>query len=211
MDSFITALIFLIISAVAAWYKKKQGGREEGAEESEMQRPFTRPEQSRPTAGSPPPLKPTSWEEELRRLLEGETQTTPPPRRPVSPPPVVRLPAPIPAPSPVLARPVSVPQASVPPLAVPKMEEITRRDLGRLEEARRVYDRASQLDKSVSQHIERVSGEQVKLTTVTHKQVSPEVAQVISLFKSPQAARQAVIASIIFSPPKALEQNEPAF
>jgi hypothetical protein len=91
------------------------------------------------------------------------------------------------------------------------MEEISKRNLGKLEESSRAYLRASQLDKTVAQHINRVPSEPVKLTTVVHKQISPEVAQVVSLFKNPRAARQAVIASIILGPPKGMEENAPSF
>jgi hypothetical protein len=80
-----------------------------------------------------------------------------------------------------------------------------------MDESRRAYDRASQLDKKMSEHIQLVPGQHVQTTSVTHRTASPEVTQVISLFKSGRTARQAVIASIILGPPKALDQSPAPF
>ena len=66
---------------------------------------------------------------------------------------------------------------------------------------------ASQLDKTAASRIERVPGQEVQLTAVIRRPVSPEVMQVVALFKSPSAARQAVIASVIFGPPRAFEEQ----
>jgi hypothetical protein len=210
MESFLTALVILVISAVATWFKKRtQGDRgREGGRVGELQPPsqINRPAGQRPVV-SRPPQRPASWEEELRRLLEGETtasQSAPP-----APPPVVVPPVPRPAvvPPPIRVRPVVNRPVYVPPVEAAPTFEIPKRQLGSLEESRKAYERASQLDKTVAQHIDRVQGAPVKLTTVTHKELSPEVAQVVSLFKNPGTARRAVIASVILGPPKGLEES----
>jgi hypothetical protein len=74
-----------------------------------------------------------------------------------------------------------------------------------MEESKRAYERASQLDMAVSAHIEKIPGEHVKPTTVLRRSPPADLAQAVSLFKNSRTARQAVIASIILGPPRALE------
>jgi hypothetical protein len=173
-----------------------------------------RPDPSRPR----PAPGPTSWENELRRLLDSQGQSpAPPPARlpqPVAPPPtprIVTVPRPVPviieAPAPMPAarvRPVLIPPPLPPGLKQPNQP------LATLSESQQAYTRASQLDKSAAARIERVPGQEVQLTKVIREQASPEIAQVVSLFKNPKAARQAVIASIIFGSPRAFEEQTSA-
>ena len=76
-----------------------------------------------------------------------------------------------------------------------------------MRESRTAYERASQLDAKVSAHIDQVPGQRVLATVVTHRTVSPEITQVVSLFKNARSARQAVIASIILGPPRSLDET----
>src|SRR5580692_2319708 len=106
MDSFITALVLLVVSALATWMKKKAGAPPDPDDASPGQPPVNRP---RPTA------RPTSWEEELRRLLEGQSPTPPPrpmqppPMRPASPPMARQQPRQMPPAPPAVIRPVLIP------------------------------------------------------------------------------------------------------
>ncbi len=84
---------------------------------------------------------------------------------------------------------------------------ISTGELAPLNESRQAYQRASQLDKTMSQHIDRVSGQRVLATTVTRRAVSPDVAQVVGLFRSARSARQAVVAAIILGPPRSLDET----
>jgi hypothetical protein len=85
--------------------------------------------------------------------------------------------------------------------------EMANRDLASLSESKLAYARASQLDKVTAAHIDRVPGQEVLLTSVTRRAVSPEVVQVVSMFKNARAARQAVMASVIFGPPRAFQEQ----
>src|SRR5260370_38528071 len=119
MDSLITTIVIVVIAAIATWFKKL-GQPKNTDEETRMRRSITTP---RPFAQPRPQSGPVSWEEELRRLLEGGTPAAPPP---VRPPPVVITqaprsipPAPPPLPSPTFAPPprpvpVIISQAPVP-------------------------------------------------------------------------------------------------
>jgi hypothetical protein len=208
MDSLITTIVIVVIAAIATWFKKL-GQPKDTDEDSRARRPMNPQGQSRPSASPRPPSGPVSWEEELRRLLEGGTPSAPPPMRP---PPVVITQAPraIP-PAPPLPRPTFAPPPRpvpviITPPPVPIYGETRPRQLATFQESSTAYERASSLGSIVSQHIESVPGQAIQLTTVVRNQTSPELLQAIALFKNARSARQAIIASIILGPPKALEQ-----
>ena len=191
-------LIFLIVIGglylLQAWWKKK-------AENEQADAPPPWPGQQRPPgpgpsqrpAGQPAPTPAARWEEELRRLLEGES--------PKPPPPVVTLPPPLPPKPPrksVTPRPVLIPDA--------EMETGLPVRMPTLEKSAQAFLRASQLESKVAEHMQRVS-EQV----TTHKKievrrgVSPEIRQAIGLVRQRQSQRAAIIAGIVLGPPKAME------
>ncbi len=214
MDSLITAIVIVVIAAIATWFKKL-GQPKDTDEETRMRRSITTPRptqpgQPRPFAQPRPQSGPVSWEEELRRLLEGGTPAAP---LPVRPPPVVITqaprsipPAPPPLPRPTFApppRPVPVIISQAP---VPASFEARPRQLATFAESSQAYERASALGSTVAQHIESVPGQAVQLTMVVRNQTSPELLRAVSLFQNARSARQAIIASIILGPPKALEQ-----
>jgi hypothetical protein len=80
-----------------------------------------------------------------------------------------------------------------------------------LTQSKEAYERASQLDKSVAAHIDRVPGQRVLATSVVRRAASPEIVQVVSMFKNARAARQAVLASVILGPPRSLEELSPGY
>ena len=70
----------------------------------------------------------------------------------------------------------------------------------------RKYEEASQLSQRVSAHMHDVGHIAVGLTSIeSTKRVWPEVAQTVALFRNAKSVRQAVVASLILGPPKALE------
>jgi len=162
----------------------------------------------------------SNWEEELRKLLEGETAAQPPPPA-RTPPPIIRR-EPAPAPPPIIVR--EVPRHAPPPLPTrvvvhqPQPVIIADDDheqhegsghLATLEEAANAYLRGSQLQEKVAERMHQVNTqtEQHRPTAVaSHRShQSPEVAAVVGLLRQPQTARQVVIASLILAPPKAME------
>jgi len=219
VDSIWVILAIAIGSAIFNWLQK----RSEALKDQESQPP---PDSSRPrsTPTRPPPAsrqaKPASWEEELRRLLEGESPSAPPP-------PVIvfeeRPPAPAIEP-PAKARPVveQPPSAPVRPLitlaessaAYQRAGELDRKveaqleRVGSMAEAASALQKASGLDVAVAERMSKVTGQLVaQAASVQHKAVSADVAQVVPLFRNPRSARQAVLASLILGPPKALDQT----
>jgi hypothetical protein len=213
MDSLITALVLLVVSAIATWMKKKAAT---GQDDSTQDAPQAPPPMNRPR-----PASPTSWEEELRRLLEGQSTTAPPSARPPpmqAPPPMVVTPRPRPvSPTPpIVVRPVlvsperraviSTPRPAPAPMPVPSRIEISAAQLAPLRQSGEAYQRANQPDKQVAEQISPVPGRQVLATSISRRTVSPEITQVVSLFKSARSARQAVIASLILGPPRSIEE-----
>ena len=92
------------------------------------------------------------------------------------------------------------------PLPVPSVERFSNGDLAKLNESRSAYERASNLDRTVAEYLGKIPGQPVKPTTVLGRPApSKEVAQTLSLFRNASTARQAIIASVILGPPKALE------
>ena len=200
MENLISLIIDLLTALLGGSKNEKQNSPP----------PVNRP---RPQA----PLRPASWEDELRRLLDGQTppQAAPPTQR--TPPTISpQMPRVITARSlpPAVVNPAAVypgrerPVLSPPP--VPAGIQITSQQLASLSESKQAYTRASQLDQTAAARIERTPGQHVQLTTVIRRAVSPEVTQVVSMFKNARAARQAVIASVILGPPRALEEQATA-
>ena len=223
MDSLLPLLVFLLISGAAAWLKRRQRTNE--TESSPEPPPASlRPRPGAPPASAPQPPPTSSWQEELRRLLEGETPVPPPrpapsPARPQAPPPIQpqRLPpAPRPVPPP-LPRPVVITRLRAPPppkvVAVSPMDESAEAPSARLAtmaESTAALQRASHLHDGVARHLEQIDAQTehhlVKAPALRRRSVSPEVAQAVSLTRSARSARQAVVAAMILGPPKALER-----
>src|SRR5690349_7447621 len=93
-DSFWIAVVIIIGSAIYNWLqKKKEANGEQAAPPRDSSRPGATP--PRTSTHTPRPSQPVSWEEELRRLLEGDAPVAPPPppivvveRKPAAPPPL---------------------------------------------------------------------------------------------------------------------------
>lgn len=212
METLITILVLVLLSAVSGWLKKRANGAE--ADESwpppaprSPGRPMA-PPTPRPTAkpaGSPAEGRPVtrSWEEELRRLLEGDRPMASPPAPPPKAPPIPPA-RPQPAP-PVLVGParsvVSTPASA--PLG--SLEGVVA-ELGELtttarQQAQRLQGRAA----TELKRAEAVVARQVTETHVPHREgLTEEISAVRGMLGSSRTARQAVIASVILGPPVGL-------
>jgi hypothetical protein len=197
-DQLIFLLVVVVLSMLHSWWKKRKGEPETETESEPWpgQKP-NRPPKS-PPAGrpGPPPSKAASWEEELRRLLQGEE-----PARPAPPPVVVQLPPPLPrAASRPAPRPIIVEQSD------PDMDKGLPVKMPTLEHSAQAFLRASQLESKVASHMDRV-GHQVTAhpKLETRKEVAPTIRQAIGLVRQRQSQRAAILAGIILGPPKAME------
>lgn len=212
-DTLIPLLIFAVIAVISAWWKNRQ-----------------RDNQSPPGAGGggPPPLptrrgtpappKPSNWEEELRRLLEGEEP---------APPPVAAPPRPTPKPPPIPRTPTAVvgeegEMEKGLAVELPKLAESTRsyqrakaldrkvgehmRQRAGLATSASAYARASRLDLKVAEHLRQVT-EQTPSLPVPHRERSllPESEVVRAMLHDRRTARSAILAAVILGPPRSLE------
>lgn len=226
LESLLVFAAIVAISALSNWLKQRKHQQELEAENRRA--PFPRPGAAPPRQpGAPVPLpqeerptaKPIDWQEELRRLLEGE-----PIERPRSPLPESSRPAEVPAPPPPLLVPPVRPEPAVPGIPSPRgtqfRKAVERLDqmeapsfqLAPLTEAARAYERGSQLPQEAAgrlhhavEHTQAVVLSSARLPS--DRRPAPEVERVLAQLRDPRTARQAILASLIFSPPRALEHQ----
>lgn len=218
-DNPYVVLAIVIISALTSWWQKrnKQGehGETLGSEDPEVS-----PPQRAGTAA--PSNQPLNWEEELKRLLENKppldsTAGTPPP------PPIVQRVPPPPPPLPVRLPRESLPtdhegklsrESEPPPWQDARLNRLPQptKPLATLEQSTHAYQRAAQLHETVASRMQRVDeqtekhGKPLAVTRLAHHQLgSADARAVVALLRQPATARQALLASFVLAPPKALE------
>ncbi|PYK62786.1 MAG: hypothetical protein DME21_05185 [Verrucomicrobia bacterium] len=217
LDAFWILLLIVLGSAINEWLKKKkQTGKKDSwptGSGSDSQQPHDPATQQMPRPASPRPKATSDWEEQLRRLLDGEMPVAKQP--PVAPPPIRPVIVQEPKPAPPQRRVVAAARAaSTAPLAlsVPGTAEASKTvevHPQALKESAAAYQRASHLHEGVAEHLKRVEEmtehHPGKAPTAHRPGFSTEAAQTITLIRNPRTARKAIIASLIFGPPKALE------
>ena len=202
MDPGLIKTLFVIVAIIASFvwsaYQKRRA-EEESSEpllppKPKGSGPPSRPGPQRPAQQSRP-TEPRSWEEELRRVLQGESPTAPPPVV------IVREPAPAPPP---------LPRAR--PAPAPRIAEANPMDVGlpvampSLTQSAAAHHRATHLDEAVAERMRKV-GERLATHKVAlgQKTSAVEIRRALALLKDRHSQRAAIIASLILGPPKALE------
>lgn len=174
-------LIFLAISALGAWLKHRQ---EQPAEPPSSPR-------RRETAKAPA-NRDLTWEEELKRLFDQVAQA-----KPNEPPPLEAVPPPLPKPAQMVEAEQEGPETRS---LAPAFS-----GLSGLKESVAAYDQASQLDARVEEHLREVTRRPTLDTQVALRPVPEHVRTFRELLSKPQTLRQAMLASFVLAPPKALE------
>lgn len=193
MEQILFLIAVGVLSMLHSWWTKRN---EKEPEQEDAPAP------GQPQRPAPKRPSPASWEEELRRLLEGDDEK--PPSRP---PPVV-VPAPRPSAPPPLPS-TSRPRVQTRP---PVVESAGESDVGlpvqmpSLEQSAQSFLRASQLEQRVAEHMRgvdaRVSNPVVPAPV---RRQSEAAKRAISLLRDRQSQRAAIVAGVILGPPKALE------
>lgn len=203
-------LVIVALTALSNWLQKRsqtQGGNSSGGGKNQPPPPRPPRRDVHPSEAPPPASEPTSgmdWEKELRRLFDGESSPAPPPSAP--PPVIVQKPAPTSAPPPIF---------TPAPLAPPPLPRTTASDegpsitLATLTTSEEAYRKARQLHEQTAIRLRQVT-EQTKQHRPPppgqrRRVVSPEIVSATSLIRDRRTVRQAIIASVIFAPPKAFE------
>jgi hypothetical protein len=196
-------LISLIIDLLGTLFGERGSGKPKDSP------PANRPDPSRPR----PQPRPTTWEDELRRLLDGQNQSPaqqPPPLR-QPPPPLSTIARTPPVAAPATISPTGRLRPAISPPALPPGIQIASRDLATLSESQQAYARASQIDKSAAARVAQATTQPVLLTFVERTAASPDLVQAVSFFRNARSARQAVIASVILGVPRAFEEPGSAY
>lgn len=156
------------------------------------------PDSPRPPASQGDPAPTTDWEEQLRRLLEGES---PAPARPAE---SWERPIPVPAPPPLPPAPQRVVTVRTQPRLPGKTDT--------LEAATRAYFKAGQVDAKTENRFRNIDAQ-----VSDHKPVpvrsalsrrSPAVVAALRQLNTPSSVQQAMVAAMILGPPRALESPE---
>lgn len=240
LEGLLVIVIIMALSAASNWLKRKQAEREGLPDFDETGRPVPPPPPLRPRAPGqppPPPARPApqpkpnpaaAWEEELRRLFEGEPEKpAEPPPRPVPPPPSrpTATPPPLvideeegPRHGPVLVpRPLAtVPASPHAPVRFPAERETLEQaeppsfDLATMAESTSAYDRGQQSDDSARARVVasglRTESAAPSAVIARHPRLTRDVDYVVTALRHPRTARQIMLASFILAPPKALER-----
>jgi hypothetical protein len=193
----IIALVILAFSGLSAWLQKKRQAREQGQLDQSL------PPTPRPNAhkSAPPPSEPKlDWEEQLRRLLEGDKPLRP---REMMPPVLEKPARPMPPPIP----------EGAPVEGTPSETGGFQRANVQLSEAEEVYKRAVQVSETLPIH-PRQSDEATEparrfaLTSGrSQRVVSPLAATAIAQLRTRQSVQQAFITATILGPPKAFASS----
>ncbi len=206
METLLTILVLVLLSAASGWLKKRTEGQETetGTPPQAPDRTVPPPRRSPPGGHTAEPRPATrSWEEELRRLLEGEpAPPPPPPPRPKAPPAAPAQPQPAP---PVLRAPRTSPPAYSTPSARPEILEVPALQMAELRESSTARQQAQRLKERAAGELRRAETELARNLARTHvahrAALTEEIAAARTWLHNPQAARQAVIASVILGPP----------
>ena len=220
IDNIWVMLAIVVISALSSGFQQRnqKDGQAEpwGGEDEENSR-------SQRSAGgnssAPNPNQPLNWEEELKRLLEGKppldsTASTPPP------PIVHRVPPPPLVPQKVARESQGIDEESIASRESSSPWQDTSYDslpeptkpLAHLEHNTQAYQRATHLHETVAARMRHAGeltekhGRPLAASRVVRRDIgSPDARAVVALLRQPASARQALLASFVLAPPKALE------
>ena len=209
-------LVLLVIAAASAffnWLKKRN------EEKSGQSAPPPPPMPAQRGASPPPPPQAQNWEEELRKLLEGETPALPPPpvivqppRRVSPPPPPMIEPMPYEAesPAPPMFQPMPVLNQSAEAFErARRLDETASQEVDRgstLAAAAQAFLVGSQLDDRMAEHMRQVTLRPVGSTGVTSGERTAEATAALQMIRNPRSVRTAMIAAVILGPPRALAE-----
>ncbi|MBK7998564.1 MAG: hypothetical protein IPK15_07570 [Verrucomicrobia bacterium] len=203
MEKLIFLIAIVVISMLHSWWQKRKGEGDADADASPWPTPNPRrtsvpPRQTPQTRPQPPPA--ASWEDELRRLLQGEE-----PSRPAAPPVVVQS-APPPLPRASVSRPAPVPRVVSESRSDVDMNTGLNRQAPSMLESAQAFLHGSMPSTEVARHMQQAHPHVATHETLSlKKQVPPAIRQAVSLVRDRQSQRAAIIAGIILGPPKAME------
>ena len=198
VSGLIVLVILIVFAIISSFFKKK----------AENEESWDLPPELKPRRDELPPVaRPISrWEEELRRTLEQR-------QAPVAPPPIIQHVPPHevrPVYRHVHEDPTAEEQPHIEvalPIPQPRIEPVFQPLTG-LKEAAQHYVHAANLQERVQQHFHELTTHRVGSTAATSAargKVAPQFRELVDSFREPGGAKAAIVASIIFGPPRAFE------
>ena len=230
VEGMIVLLVLYLISAFFNWIKRRAEQKQSDALPSTSPRPGHPPA---PATAPAPVTAAKTWEEELKRLLEGEAPVfgspAPSPPPPVAAPIIVTVPPPVLAP----ARPSATRRAAaVEPMS--EESEAPSRPLATFRESESAYREGSSLDRRTAARLQKVEAlataeDAYGNAALLHDRVAARMRQVVAQTRdaaptAPEArrqsaaaaatlaqlrgrasAQQAIVTALVLGPPKAME------
>ena len=200
---FLVTMAFVIMVAIFNWFKRRQS-ESPPPQPTEKRSEPPPPRSRRSSQEASPPIqprkapRPTRWEEELRRFLEGEPEPTSSPK----PAPSPSAPSHIPPPPPL----ITTSTHPVVPHELVVRQEQPPTELPARTSSVEAYQRASQLDIQVAERLKQVSQQVGRHSLATPGDItSLETARMLHLLRNKDTLRSLVMASIVLGPPKAME------
>ncbi len=153
IEGAVILLVLWLLSALFDWIKRRAEKKQSGESP-----PAPLPPIQQPTPATAPAPAAKTWEEELKRLLEGEspvfTPSPPHPPPPIAPPIIVTIPPPLPAPARTPARATATHHTAA---VEPRSEEsdAPSRPLATLRESEAGRRRSSTLDRRTGERLQK--------------------------------------------------------
>ncbi len=198
MEKLIFVIAVVVISMIHSWLQKRKGEPEEDS----APWPASRPRRPVPPPANRPAPGMETWEDELRRLLQGGEP------RQDRPPVVVQVPPTVPPPLPRTAarRPRIAPVPAAKAEVEGEMETGLPVQMPTLEQSAQAFLRASNLESRVADHMRGIDARVTShVVAEVRREKSPAVREALALVRNRQSQRAAIIAGVILGPPKALE------
>jgi hypothetical protein len=218
LESILVFAAIVLISALSNWLKQRQERKQAEARGPKgpvpptlAPRPVFEDDEDLETL---PPLrpvaKPLDWQEELRRLLEGDQPRPAPPPPPLPPPPPV-----VPSPVPVFDAPPPVPDVPPPQpeiVTTSETQDVSIGGRGRLQESAAAFLRGTQVIETAEARLQSAleqvaSAKPAAVGRATLRRSAETAARLREMLGNPTSLRQAILASIVLGPPRSLEER----
>ena len=201
-SSLLTLLLFVIIAGVSSWLKKKQQPEDSDSRSEPPASAPPTPKRGSPAQPSSAPSRPLSWEEELRRLLQGKPETPPPVIVRQEPAPPARS-----RPSPPRPTPPRVPTAPRPGRLVREKMPTHLTEVAKLEETQ---EKARELERKMHHRLSPAQVSRPQAVEVRGAKATAERSAAQAMLRDRHSIRSAVMVSTILGPPRALD-DRPAY
>ena len=205
LENLLVLLAFVVLSVASTWLTKKRSGKEADPGSDEAEPPPSPATQGRAA-------RPADWEEALRRLLGGEPSPQVPPPLPI--PSARRDETPSPAGAdeesytPEWSGPRETPESYEGASERADSTTAPLRPRADLAHATAAFDEVSERPQKATRPFEKLDAAPKHPATVASSRRwrrSREGARAVALVRDARTVRQAFVASLVFGPPKALE------